>query len=43
MVAYEGAIHFRSPTSPKYFDFDQVTTKVNIFLNMHKDDVLTAR
>lgn len=39
MVAYERTIHFRTPASPKQFDFNQVMTKVSVFLNVHKDDV----
>lgn len=37
-MAYEETFHFRHPASPKYSEFDQVTSKVNVFSKVHKND-----
>lgn len=39
MMGNDGTVCFRNPASPKYFDFDQVVTEVNIFSCERKVDV----
>lgn len=41
MVGNDGTVRFRNPASAKYFDFDfdQVTTEVNLFSYVRKVDV----